>query len=110
MDRKCNITVTSEHSKKIDISTLSNTTHMNSFINNILTCNDSRYYYLLLKLEYILREHIHFENNNFQQERIKTWWRVNRVYYEDIEKALDECDISHVYCNGLFNTGWNDRK
>ena len=77
---------------------------VHNFISNILICEDSRYYDLLLKLEYILREHIHFANN-FQQERIKTWWRVNPVYYEDIRDKLYECDISHVFCNGLFLVG-----
>ena len=77
---------------------------MQDFISNILICEDSVYYYLLLKLEHILREHIHFANN-FQQERIKTWWRLNPVYYENIKDKLYECDISHVYCNGLFLVG-----
>ena len=77
---------------------------MNDFISNVLICNDTRYYDLLLKLEYILREHIHFANN-FQQERIKTWWHLNPVYYNNIKDKLYECDISHVYCNGLFLVG-----
>ena len=77
---------------------------MNNFICNILICNDSSYYDLLLKLEHILREHIHFANN-FQQERIKSWSRLNLVYYENIKDKLYECDISHVFCNGLFLVG-----
>ena len=77
---------------------------IHDFISNVLICNDTRYYDLLLKLEYILREHIHFANN-FQQERIKSWWRVNPVYYENIKDKLYECDISHVFCNGLFLVG-----
>ena len=77
---------------------------MNNFINNILICEDSTYYYFLIKHEKILREHIHFANN-FQQERIKSWWRVNRVYHEDIGDMLSNCDISYTFWNGLLLVG-----
>ena len=77
---------------------------MNNFINNILICEDSVYYQFLVNHEHILREHIHFANN-FQQERIKSWWRVNRVYHEDIGDMLSNCDISYTFWNGLLLVG-----
>ena len=77
---------------------------MNNFISNILICEDSTYYYFLTKHEHILREHIHFANN-FQQERIKSWWRINPAYNEDIEDKLVDCDISYTFWNGLLLVG-----
>ena len=77
---------------------------MQDFISNIVLCNDSVYYQFLVNHEHISREHIHFADN-YQQERIKTWWRLNPSYYKDIEDMLVNCDISYTYWNGLFLVG-----
>ena len=78
---------------------------MNSFITNTLISDDTKYYTFLVNHEHILREHIHFATI-FQQERITKWWRVNPIYYGNIDSdMLMECDISHVRFQGMLLIG-----
>ena len=78
---------------------------MNTFLSNSLIADDTKYYTFLVNHEHILREHIHFATV-FQQERITTWWRFNKVYCDNIDNdMLVECDISYVWFQGMLLIG-----
>ena len=77
---------------------------MNDFLESFIIADDTPYYHHLLKTEGIVRSDIHFASN-YQQMYIKTWWRVNVVYYEDLKDILYKCDISYYFWDGMYIVG-----